>query len=97
MRDARGEQVYVANAIIRISTSRGDIFRESKMTIQVTLDDVLHLAEQLPRIERGRLIARLAVQLADESQDVRASKPFPVISEGTWTSLPTRREDLYDD
>lgn len=68
------------------------------MTITApTLDQVLTLAQRLPRPARAELIARLALALVDEPPPPLA-EPFPVITSGTWSdAIPLRREELYDD
>lgn len=41
---------------------------------------------------------RLNVVLVIEEATLSTDRPpFPVITEGTWVELPTRREELYDD
>ena len=62
-----------------------------------TLDQVLALAQRLPRLARAQLIARLALTLIDVSP-LPNTLPLPIIASGTWSNdIPLRREEIYDD
>jgi hypothetical protein len=59
----------------------------------ITLDEVLKLAEQLTAQEQAKLIERL-----QEKQETHPPFNFPVIDLGPWPeNVSLRREDWYDD
>ena len=61
------------------------------------LDQVLALAQRLPRLARAQLIARLVLTLVDGSP-LPNTLPLPIIASGTWSNdIPLRREEIYDD
>ena len=62
-----------------------------------TLDQVLALAQRLPRLARAQLIARLALTLIDVSP-LPNTLLLPIIASGTWSDdIPLRRDEIYDD
>ena len=62
-----------------------------------TLDQVLALAQRLPRLARAQLIARLVLTSVDASL-LLSTLPLSIIASGTWSDdIPLRRDEIYDD
>jgi hypothetical protein len=58
-----------------------------------TLDQVLDLAHQLPREQRGQLIARLALELATDAPPARP-RMTPDEARAAWAQLRESMRDL---
>src|SRR5262245_45017753 len=58
-----------------------------------TLDQVIDLARQLPREQRGQLIARLALELATDASPARP-RMTPEEARAAWAQLRESMRDL---